>query len=94
MVLLQNAIARNPSDARAPYYLGNFLYDRRRHEEAITLWERATELDPTFPTAWRNLGFGYYNILHDSSRALNAFERARKFAPQDALAFFMNKTSY
>lgn len=84
MVLLQNAIGRNASDARAPYYLGNFFYDRRRHEEAIILWERATELDPTFPTAWRNLGFGYYNILRDSTRALKAFERAREFAPQDA----------
>ncbi|MDW5265974.1 MULTISPECIES: DUF5107 domain-containing protein [Acidobacteriaceae] len=84
MVLLQNAIIRNPDDARAPYYLGNFLYDRRRHEEAIILWERATELDPTFPTAWRNLGFGYYNTLHDSQRALKAFERAGELAPKDA----------
>ncbi len=84
MVLLQRAIDRNPNDARAPYYLGNFLYDRRRHEEAIALWERAVELDPVFPTAWRNLGFGYYNVLHDSARALEAFEQARSLAPQDA----------
>lgn len=84
MVLLEKAILRNSGDARAPYYLGNFLYDRRRHKEAIALWERTTELDPTFPTAWRNLGFGYYNVLHDSKRALEAFERARELAPSDA----------
>ncbi len=84
MVLLQKAIDRNPNDGRAPYYLGNFLYDRRRHEEAIALWERATTFDPAFPTAWRNLGFGYYNVLHDSTRALEAFEHARSLAPQDA----------
>ena len=36
----------NPHDARAPYYLGNLLYDRRRHAEAIRLWERSAKLDP------------------------------------------------
>ena len=84
MVLLENAIRANPADARAPYYLGNLLYDRRRHEEAISMWERSTQLDPDFPTAWRNLGFGYYNVLRDTDRALRAFEKARSLAPQDA----------
>jgi tetratricopeptide (TPR) repeat protein len=82
--LLEAAIARNPLDARAPYYLGNLLYDRRRHEDAIRLWERAAELDPQFPTAWRNLGFAYYNIRHDQKKALDAFARARAAAPEDA----------
>lgn len=84
LLVLESAIARNPLDARAPYYLGNLFYDRRRHEEAITLWERAVELDPLFPTAWRNLGFAYYNIRRDQGRALDAFARARAAAPHDA----------
>jgi tetratricopeptide (TPR) repeat protein len=84
MLLLQRGIARNPRDARAPYYLGNLLYDRRRYQEAIAQWERATSLDPSFPTAWRNLGFGYFNVLHDDSRALSAFEHAHRLAPADA----------
>jgi tetratricopeptide (TPR) repeat protein len=84
MLLLQDAILANPRDARAPYYLGNLLYDRRRHIPAILLWERVTELDPAFPTAWRNLGFGYFNVLHDRERALDAFRRARELAPEDA----------
>jgi tetratricopeptide (TPR) repeat protein len=84
MLLLERAIARNPQDARAPYYLGNLLYDRRRYHEAIAHWERATSLDPSFPTAWRNLGFGYFNVLHDGPRALSAFERAHRLAPADA----------
>ena len=33
--ILESAMRANPEDARAPYYLGNLLYDRRRHEEAI-----------------------------------------------------------
>jgi tetratricopeptide (TPR) repeat protein len=84
MVLLEEAIRVNPQDARAQYYLGNLLYDRRRHEEAIVSWERAAELDPKFPTAWRNLGFAYYNILHDEQRSRRAFERARALSPGDA----------
>jgi tetratricopeptide (TPR) repeat protein len=84
MVALERAIHANPSDARAPYYLGNLFYDRRRYREAIELWERATALDPSFPTAWRNLGFGYYNVLHDAPRAIRAFEQARATAPKDA----------
>lgn len=84
MLLLEGAMRANPDDARAPYYLGNLLYDRRRHKEAIALWECATQLDPDFPTTWRNLGFGYFNVLHDSKRALEAFARARMLAPSDA----------
>jgi tetratricopeptide (TPR) repeat protein len=84
ILLLEEAIRENPGDARAPYYLGNLLYDRRRHAEAISMWQQATALCPQFPTAWRNLGFGYYNIVHDRERALHAFERARDLAPGDA----------
>ena len=36
--VLRLAIAQNPQDACACYYLGNLLYDKKRHEEAIELW--------------------------------------------------------
>ncbi len=84
MLLLEEVVRNHPQDARAPFYLGNFLYDRRRHREAIDLWERAAEHDPTLPTVWRNLGFGYYNELQDAEKARSAFERARVADPNDA----------
>ncbi len=84
LVLLEEAIRVNPQDARARYYLGNLLYDRRRHEEAIVSWERAAALDPKFPTAWRNLGFAYYNIRRDEQGARRAFTQARVLSPRDA----------
>jgi tetratricopeptide (TPR) repeat protein len=84
MLLLEKALAANPADSRSSYYLGNLLYDRRRHKTAISLWEDATNLDPTFPIVWRNLGFGYFNVLHDQKRALRAFCHARELAPDDA----------
>ncbi len=84
MKVLQAAIAANAGDARAPYYLGNFLNDRRRHRDAIEQWQSAVELDPAFPTAWRNLGIAYYNVEHDEKRAREAFRRARIADPGDA----------
>jgi len=84
IILLEAAMEQNPNDARAPYYLGNLMYDRRRHEDAIELWERAAKLDPRFPTTWRNLGFAYYNVRGDEEKAREAFARARDCSPTDA----------
>ena len=84
MRILDAAIAANPSDARAPYYLGNFLYARRRHRDAIEQWEKAAALDPNFPTVWRNLGIAYYNVEHSAQKSREAFRRARVTAPSDA----------
>jgi tetratricopeptide (TPR) repeat protein len=84
MKVLEAAIAAHPADARARYYLGNFLYDRRRHREAIVQWERAAALDPDFATVWRNLGIAFCNVEHDGQKSREAFRRARTAAPRDA----------
>ncbi len=76
IAILGHAIAANPRDARAPFYLGNLLYDRRRHTEAIALWENAVELDPKNAVAWRNLGIGYFNVLGRPKAALAAYKNA------------------
>jgi tetratricopeptide (TPR) repeat protein len=84
MLVLQFAIEANPRDARARYYLGDLLYDRRRHREAIEYWERSVELDPKFSVVWRNLGIGYFNILRSAEGAKDVFEKARAANPADA----------
>ena len=83
-VVLQEAVSANPEDARAAYYLGNLLYDRRRHREAIALWERAARRDPSFSTVWRNLGISYFNVLGDEELARSAFDKAVQANPGDA----------
>ena len=88
MVILESAIRFNPRDARAPYYLGNFLYDRRRHEEAIKMWERSAKLDGSFSIVWRNLGIGYHNILHNGPKALRAYDRAVAANSEDARLWY------
>jgi tetratricopeptide (TPR) repeat protein len=84
IAIFQSAIRTNPRDARAPYYLGNLLYDRRRHEEAIQNWERAARLDPGFSVVWRNLGIGYFKVLRDSRKARVAYDKAFRANPSDA----------
>ena len=86
--ILQWASAANPRDARAPYYLGNLLYDRRRHDEAIACWERSARLDRRYSVVWRNLGLAYFNIRHDPARARRAYDTAFHAAPTDARLLF------
>ena len=78
------AMTTNPRDARAPYYLGNLLYDRRRHREAIVCWEKSARLAPRFSVVWRNLGIGAFNVLKQPGRARAAYERAFAANPGDA----------
>ncbi|MBU6399103.1 MAG: tetratricopeptide repeat protein [Verrucomicrobia bacterium] len=84
ILILESAMRANPADARAPYYLGNLLYDRRRHAEAIRLWERSAELDSSFSIVWRNLGIGYFNVARKPARARAAYDRAHRANPADA----------
>jgi tetratricopeptide (TPR) repeat protein len=86
--VLETAMRVHPGDPRAPYYLGNLLYDRRRHEEAIRLWERSARLDPKFSVVWRNLGIGYFNIRKQPGKARAAYGRACRSNPKDARLLF------
>jgi tetratricopeptide (TPR) repeat protein len=88
LLILQAALAASPQDARCAYYLGNLLYDRRRHHEAISLWEQSARLDPFFSVVWRNLAIGYFNILHDPDKARSAFEKAFQANPDDARVLY------
>jgi tetratricopeptide (TPR) repeat protein len=88
LLILQAALAANPQDPRCAYYLGNLLYDRRRHSEAISLWEQSAQVDPSFSVVWRNLAIGYFNILHDPDQARSAFEKAFEANPDDARVLY------
>ena len=84
IAILRHAISVNPRDASAPFLLGNLLYDRKRHHEALTLWERAVKLEPRNAVAWRNLGIAYFNVLHRPAAARAAYQRAFRASPRDA----------
>jgi tetratricopeptide (TPR) repeat protein len=84
IAVLQAAIAADPGDPRARYYVGNLLYNRRRHDEAMACWRSSAALDPTFSVVWRNLGIGAFNVQGDPVLAADCYERALAAAPGDA----------
>ncbi len=88
IIVLETAMRANPADAKAPYYLGNLFYDRRRHAEAIRLWEKSARLDRNFPIVWRNLGIGYFNIRQNASMARTVYDQAFRVKRSDARLLF------
>ncbi|MFI5380109.1 MAG: DUF5107 domain-containing protein [Tepidisphaerales bacterium] len=81
--VLGHAIAKNPADARAPYYLGNLLYDLQP-QAAIKAWEQSAQLDATFATVHRNLALAYARVEKDNTRAVAAMEKAVACDAKDA----------
>ncbi|MDR0507911.1 MAG: DUF5107 domain-containing protein [Dysgonamonadaceae bacterium] len=82
--ILQDAMFQNPSDAKAPYYLGNFWYAVRQYPEAIACWEHSANIDDRFPTVFRNLALAYYNKLNDKEKAKEFLEKAFTLDNSDA----------
>ncbi|MFP5230048.1 MAG: DUF5107 domain-containing protein [Acidobacteriota bacterium] len=82
--ILTAAIAARNDLWIAHYLLGNLLYDKRRHEEAMAAWEAAARLHPAFSITHRNLGIAYLNIRNDAPRAMASFDRALATNPHDA----------
>jgi tetratricopeptide (TPR) repeat protein len=75
--VLRRAVEASPTDARAPYYLGNLLFDWQP-AESVALWEKSAALDPTFAIVWRNLAQAYAHSKKDDglNRAIAALEKA------------------
>lgn len=85
--MLEDVIAKRPSDARAHYYLGNLLYYLEQKDSAIGHWTRSAELDPSYGMAWRNLGFATDRHLGDKALAAEYYHRAVS-ADRDNPKFF------
>ncbi len=84
ILVLQDALSLNPSDAKAPYYLGNFWYASRQYKEAINCWEKSIAIDDRFPTVLRNLSLACYNKLNEKAKACELLEKAFKLDPTDS----------
>ena len=84
VLALESAKASNPKGSKAPYYLGCLYYDKRQYDLAIENWELSAQLDPDFPTVWRNLALAKFNKQGDSVHALEYMERAFNLDKKDA----------
>ncbi|MBN2489507.1 MAG: DUF5107 domain-containing protein [Planctomycetes bacterium] len=82
IAVLHDAVQHNPTDPRAPYYLGNLLYEHRPRD-AMAAWEQAIALDARFATAHRNLGMALAQVDNDVARAVACLDRAVACDPED-----------
>lgn len=82
--VLQYAALNIPSDGNALYCLGNLWYDKRQYDDAIDCWQKASALNPEFPTSYRNLAIANYNKRKDPKTALYLFEKAFALDTSDA----------
>jgi tetratricopeptide (TPR) repeat protein len=88
LLALECVLQVNPAEAMAHYYLGNLLYDKHRHLDAIEHWEQARTHNVQFATVHRNLALAYYNILNQSNKALVELETAFALNSRDARVLF------
>jgi tetratricopeptide (TPR) repeat protein len=82
-IVLEWALQQPGNDAVAAYGLGNYFYDLKRHENAITIWERAVADGATFATVFRNLGIGIWNNRRDGAAARAHYLRALELDASD-----------
>lgn len=85
--VLKAAMENNPSDSKAPYYLGNLLYEKQP-EAAIKYWEKSSLLDGEFSLVHRNLGLAYYRTEENTPKAIASYEKAIKCNNQDPRVFY------
>lgn len=76
ILALEWAKQQDEDDAHPCYFLGNLYYDKRQYDLAQKNWERASVLNPSFPTVWRNLALVYANKRNDLECAHKCMERA------------------
>lgn len=76
--VLQNAMETYPLDSRAPYYLGNLLFDWQP-ERALALWEKSASLGADFPVVYRNLAMVYARQGNQRDKEVAALEKAVQF---------------
>ncbi|WP_246096520.1 DUF5107 domain-containing protein [Paenibacillus sinopodophylli] len=88
LIVLQYAVEARPEDAKALYFLGNFYYDKKRHLEAVALWERSIASDASFSVVHRNAALAYFNKLNEPEKARQALEKAFVCDKSDARVFY------
>jgi tetratricopeptide (TPR) repeat protein len=82
IAVLRKALAANPNDGRAAYYLGNVLASKNRTAEALAAWREAVRLDPSNIIARRNLGRALW-VTDKKEEAVTQYQQAITAAPED-----------
>jgi len=87
VALLDPVLAKNPADVNALFYLGLARVGKQQYREASEALARVTELQPTFPGAWLELGI-CHGKLGENDEALSAYDRNLQLDPASTAALY------
>src|SRR6185503_8903355 len=80
--ILDRLVAAFPNDERAHFNLGGYYFGQQDFKQAITHYKRATELSPTYSTAFNILGYAYRQD-DNYGDAESAFKKYIELIPSD-----------
>ena len=79
---LDQLVAAYPNDERAHFNLGGYYFGQQDMPQAIEHYKKATELNPTYSTAFNILGYAYRQNV-DYANAEQAFKKYIELIPND-----------
>jgi tetratricopeptide (TPR) repeat protein len=80
--LLDQLVAAYPNDERAHFNLGGYYFGQQDFPQAIEHYKKATELSPSYSTAFNILGYAYRQNT-DYANAETAFKKYIELIPKD-----------
>ena len=80
--ILDKLVAAYPNDERAHFTLGGYYFGQQNFAQAISHYKKATELDPTYSTAFNILGYAYRQN-EQYADAETAFKKYIELIPND-----------
>jgi len=79
---LEQLVAAFPNDERAHFALGGYYFGQQEMTPAIEHYRKATEISPTYSTAFNILGYAYRQNA-DYANAEQAFKKYIELIPKD-----------
>src|SRR6266550_3649241 len=79
---LEQLVAAFPNDERAHFALGGYYFGQQEMTPAIEHYKKATEISPTYSTAFNILGYAYRQNV-DYANAEQAFKKYIELIPKD-----------
>ena len=79
---LEELVGAYPNDERAHFALGGYYFGQQDYTRAIEHYKKATEINPTYSTAFNILGYAYRQA-GDYTNAEEAFKKYITLIPQD-----------
>jgi tetratricopeptide (TPR) repeat protein len=80
-------LTAHPNHPDALGLIGNILYSRGQHEEAVRVFNALALMQPTVAEHWSNLG-AVLRLTRQHDQALAAFDRALRLAPPTAALLY------